>query len=276
MPVGRRNKEKHKRNDGKTIFLNCEPDNNPTNQKELEMKNFLVLLLVCFASVFFAGCSSLPGKAVGIASNGTVIKVETTGSTTSGTIAPNLLFGTVQNSLTAAPAIDKTKTTQVVVSYTESQSSLAAAFGHTAITRTFSYIGLPGEDAEQTKVRLDAVAKVLTQNASASTSVSSAAVGSSSTTTGSSTASAGSGDASSAASGSSVSAASSVASITDSTGTTYARNASAYNGTTAYAWTSTGDSAVTVYTASASPAAGDAIYSDKGLTTKTNSTVASK
>jgi len=129
------------------------------------MKKFTLALTVVLLTLWcVTGCSSLSAKAVGIASNGTAIKIETTGSATSGTVLPNLLIGTVQNSIATAPAIKEGGKTQVVVSYTESQSALSAVFGHTAVTRTFSYVGLPAETAEQTKARLDAVAKVLTVN----------------------------------------------------------------------------------------------------------------
>jgi len=130
--------------------------------KKLTLALALALTLLTLWCV--TGCSSLSAKAVGIASNGTAIKIETTGSATSGTVLPNLLIGTVQNSIATAPIIKDGEKTQVVVSYTESQSALSAVFGHTAVTRTFSYVGLPAETADQTKARLDAVAKVLTAN----------------------------------------------------------------------------------------------------------------
>lgn len=129
------------------------------------MKHITITLLITLAALFcVAGCSSLAPKAVGLASNGTVMKIETTGSTTSGSIAPNLLFGTVQNSLATAPALEDGKKTQVVVAYTEAQNSLAAVFGSKCVTRTFTYIGNPSESAEETKARLESVAKILTSN----------------------------------------------------------------------------------------------------------------
>lgn len=127
------------------------------------MKKILVLLAL---TVLISGCTTT-GKAVAIASNGSVLKLETTGSTTSGTIAPNVLLGVVQNSIATAPALKEGDKTQVCISYTESHSWIAQIFGLTSITRTFSYIGLPGESAEQTKIRLDALEKILTANSKA-------------------------------------------------------------------------------------------------------------
>lgn len=120
-------------------------------------------ILLALGIVVITGCATT-GKAVAIASNGTVIKVESTGSTTSGTIAPNILLGNVQNSIATAPALEEGEKTQVSIAYTESHSWIAEIFGITSITRTFSYIGLPGESAEQTKIRLDALEKILTAN----------------------------------------------------------------------------------------------------------------
>lgn len=108
-----------------------------------------------------AGCASLETKAVAIASNGTVIKAESMGSATSSTVLPNIMLGIVQNSLATAPALKDGDKTQVVFSYTESQNWFAALFGFTAITRTFTYIGLPSETAEQTKVRFEAASAFL-------------------------------------------------------------------------------------------------------------------
>lgn len=125
-------------------------------------------ILLALGIVVITGCATT-GKAVAIASNGTVIKVESTGSTTSGTIAPNILLGNVQNSIATAPALKEGEKTQVSIAYTESHSWIAEIFGLTSITRTFSYIGLPGESAEQTKIRLDALEKILTANSKSST-----------------------------------------------------------------------------------------------------------
>ena len=128
----------------------------------------LIVMGLCLLSTCLTGCAS--GKAVAIASNGTVVKLETTGSTTSGTIAPNVLLGVVQNSIATAPALKEGEKTQVSIAYTESHSWIAEIFGLTSITRTFSYIGLPGESAEQTKIRLDALEKILTANSKATAS----------------------------------------------------------------------------------------------------------
>jgi len=219
----------------------------------------LSLVLAVTAAICITGCSTLENKAFGLASNGTVMKVETTGSQTSGTIAPNVLFGTVQNSLATAPALPDGKKTQVVVAYTEAQSSMAAVFGHKAVTRTFTYIGNPSESAAETSARMDAVAKVLTSNdvqAETANKVESA-------------------DSSNSAASSAAAVTATISSVTDSAGVTYGRASSGDNGTIAYAWTSSGDSPVTVYTASATPVVGDALYSNNALTTKLDATVAS-
>lgn len=129
----------------------------------------LWLMLACWLVLCMTGCITTE-KAVAIASNGTVVKLESIGSPTSATVAPNILMGVVQNAIATAPALKEGEKTQVSIAYTESHSWLAAVFGVTATTRTFSYIGLPGETAEQTKVRLEALVKVLTSTAKTSPS----------------------------------------------------------------------------------------------------------
>ena len=128
------------------------------------MKKFLERGFIVLAGLLImalAGCASLETKSVAIASNGTVIKAETTGSASSGTALPNVMLGIVQNSIATAPPLKDGEKTQVVFSYTESQNWFAALFGFTAITRTFCYIGLPSETAEQTKVRFEAASAFL-------------------------------------------------------------------------------------------------------------------
>ncbi len=125
----------------------------------------MLAVMIIAAETTMPGCTAIKTAGIGIASNGTVMKIESTGGSVSGTVAPNVLFGTVQSSIASAPAMSADNKTQVAIAYTESQSGLAAVFGHTAVTRTFSYVGLPSETAEQSKVRLEAVARVLTSNA---------------------------------------------------------------------------------------------------------------
>jgi len=61
-----------------------------------------------------------------------------------------------------------------------------------------------------------------------------------------------------------------VSAITDSAGTTYSRYEAGDNSDAAYAWKSSGETPVTVYTASTTPIVGDGIYSDKELKTQTD------
>lgn len=129
------------------------------------MKKLILLFFTMIGVLLIgAGCSTLESIAFGTASNGTVLKAETTGSTTSGTLAPNIFAGTVQNSIASAPALKEGEKTQIVVAYTESQSFWASILGLSAITRTFTYIGNPSESAAETSARMDGFAKVLTSN----------------------------------------------------------------------------------------------------------------
>lgn len=144
-----------------------EKDFSAKKRKGSKMKKHLwmwMLPAVIGLVLLVAGCSSLAEKAVAVASGGTVMKIETTGSTTSGSVAPNLLFGTIQNAVGTAPALAADKKTQVVVGYAEAHSALAALFGHKAVTRTFVYIGSPSESSADTRARMESLTKILTGN----------------------------------------------------------------------------------------------------------------
>lgn len=122
----------------------------------------ITLFLSVLASVFaLAGCTALENKAVAIGSGVDAFKLETTGSTSSGTILPNLIAGGAVNTLATAPAIQEGTQTQVVFVKSRRNSFFGELFGIDASTESISYIGAPNETPEATAARFEAFAKVM-------------------------------------------------------------------------------------------------------------------
>lgn len=120
------------------------------------------LFLSVLASVFvLTGCTALENKAVAIGSGVDAFKLETTGSTSSGTILPNLIAGGAVNTLATAPAIQEGTQTQVVFVKSRRNSFFGELFGIDASTESISYIGAPNETPEATAARFEAFAKVM-------------------------------------------------------------------------------------------------------------------
>jgi hypothetical protein len=125
------------------------------------MKRFSVILaLAALAAILLPGCTALENKAVGIGSSVDALKIETTGSTSSGTILPNLIAGGAVNTLATAPAIQEGTQTQVVFVRSRRNSFFGELFGIDASTESISYIGAPNETPEATAARFEAFAKV--------------------------------------------------------------------------------------------------------------------
>lgn len=122
----------------------------------------ITLFLSVLASVLVSvtGCTALENKAVAIGSGVDAFKLETTGSTSSGTILPNLIAGGAVNTLATAPAIQEGTQTQVVFVKSRRNSFFGELFGIDASTESISYIGAPNETPEATAARFEAFAKV--------------------------------------------------------------------------------------------------------------------
>lgn len=123
----------------------------------------ITLFLSVLASVLVSvtGCTALENKAVAIGSGVDAFKIETTGSTSSGTILPNLIAGGAVNTLATAPAVPEGTQTQVVFVKSRRNSFFGELFGIDASTESISYIGAPNESPEATVARFEAFAKVM-------------------------------------------------------------------------------------------------------------------
>ena len=120
-----------------------------------------IAILAVAALLVLTGCAALENKAVAIGSGVDAFKLETTGSTSSGTVLPNLIAGGAVNTLATAPAIQEGTQTQVVFVKSRRNSFFGELFGIDASTESISYIGAPNETPEATAARFEAFAKVM-------------------------------------------------------------------------------------------------------------------
>ena len=133
------------------------------------MKKFVLFLSVCVSVFVLTGCTALENKAVAIGSGVDAFKIETTGSTSSGTFLPNLIAGGAVNTLATAPAVQEGTQTQVVFVKSRRNSFFGELFGIDASTESISYIGVPNETPEATAARFEAFSKVAAAKAQEST-----------------------------------------------------------------------------------------------------------
>ena len=116
----------------------------------------LLMAVLCLAS----GCSTLENKAFALGSGVDAFKLETSGGVSTGTVLPNLILGGAVNTLATAPAVADGAKTQVVFVRSRRNSFFGELFGIDAVTESVSYIGTPGETAEETAERLKAFASL--------------------------------------------------------------------------------------------------------------------
>ena len=116
----------------------------------------LLMAVLCLVS----GCSALENKAFALGSGVDAFKLETSGGVSTGTILPNLILGGAVNTLATAPAVADGVKTQVVFVRSRRNSFFGELFGIDAVTESVSYIGSPGETAEETSERMKAFASL--------------------------------------------------------------------------------------------------------------------
>ena len=120
-----------------------------------------IIIALMTVALMLTGCTALENKAVAIGSGVDAFKLETTGSTSSGTILPNLIAGGAVNTLATAPAVQDGTQTQVVFVRSRRNSFFGELFGIDASTESISYIGAPNETPEATAARFEAFANVM-------------------------------------------------------------------------------------------------------------------
>jgi hypothetical protein len=126
---------------------------------KVPVKGALALLLVAVLCLV-SGCSALENKAFALGSGVDAFKLETSGGVSTGTVLPNLILGGAVNTLATAPAVADGVKTQVVFVRSRRNSFFGELFGIDAVTESVSYIGSPGETAEETSERMKAFASL--------------------------------------------------------------------------------------------------------------------
>ena len=121
---------------------------------------FALVLALMFTLCLLSGCSTLENKAFALGSGVDAFKLETSGGVSTGTVLPNLILGGAVNTLATAPAVADGAKTQVVFVRSKRNSFFGELFGIDASTESVSYIGTPGETAEETAERLKAFASL--------------------------------------------------------------------------------------------------------------------
>jgi len=126
------------------------------------MKSIFMLLAVV-VSLFVMGCTSLENKAVGAAGGIDAFKIETTGSTSTGTLMPNLVAGGAVSAIATSPLVEVGKTASPVFSYSKRSSFFGEVFGIDCATEALVYIGVPGESADDTAARMSAIKSAIAE-----------------------------------------------------------------------------------------------------------------
>lgn len=103
----------------------------------------------------------------GASSSSSKLKVETSGSTSTGTVLPNIIAGGAVSAIATSPAVDEGKTVAPVFSKAKRNSFFGELFGIDCSTTAIVYIGTPGETAEETAKRMEAIQKISEANAKA-------------------------------------------------------------------------------------------------------------
>lgn len=119
-------------------------------------KCFAALLLVAVAFAL-TGCAGLENKAFVAAGGVDAFKVETSGSTSTGTVLPNITAGGAVSVIATSPAMENGKTAAPVFGRSRRNSFFGSLFGVDCATEAMVYIGVPGESGEQTVQRLNAL-----------------------------------------------------------------------------------------------------------------------
>lgn len=122
------------------------------------------IIILAAAAIMMAagttGCAALENKSFASAGGVDAMKVETSGSTSTGTILPNIIVGGAVSAIATSPAVDQEKTTAPVFSKAKRNSFFGELFGIDCSTTALVYIGTPGESADETVKRMEAIQKI--------------------------------------------------------------------------------------------------------------------
>lgn len=106
----------------------------------------------------------MDGRSGAMATQVTGGKLETTGSISSSTVAPNVMGGSISTAITTSVPVKQGQVAPPSVALSYNSSWLGKLFGFSNDSYSFAYTGVPGESAQDTISRLqsfsDAVATV--------------------------------------------------------------------------------------------------------------------
>ena len=123
----------------------------------------LASIVAVLAVVMLTGCANLEQKSFVNNTSADGMKIETSGSMTTGTILPNLWFGGIINQLATVPVLPATdkdgkpNVSQFLYMRTIRNSFFGSLFGVQDTTESITYIGAIGESAEDTAKRVNAL-----------------------------------------------------------------------------------------------------------------------
>jgi hypothetical protein len=107
----------------------------------------LTLAIATLAIVgILAGCTSLQNKTFGAAGSVQAVKIETTGSTSTGTLLPNVILGGANSAIATMPEAQNRR----VLSYSKSSSILGSLTSASSGGISFVYISAVGETVDET------------------------------------------------------------------------------------------------------------------------------
>lgn len=123
-------------------------------------KTIFCTMFAAAGMILFTGCASLENKSFAAAGGVDAMKVETSGSTSTGTILPNITVGGAVSAIATSPAMEQGKTTAPVFSKAKRNSFFGELFGIDCSTTALVYIGTPGETADETAKRMKAIQEI--------------------------------------------------------------------------------------------------------------------
>lgn len=119
------------------------------------------VMLLIGMGLLLNGCVT-ENKAVGLSNGVGGFKLEVVGSATTGSYPmPQIWVAGDTFSYGSAPAIDKDKTAQIVFTMAKRRSFFGSLFGVDDVSMSMTYIGTPGETADDTVKRLKALTSVV-------------------------------------------------------------------------------------------------------------------
>lgn len=122
------------------------------------MKKILIPSALLLA---LAACASLSEKSVAVATRTDALRIESSGSAASGTLAPNIVVGGASNCVSTSKAFLDSERAVPTFAYSESASFFGSLFGLDVGSKSMTYTGAVDETAEEIAARLRALSSFI-------------------------------------------------------------------------------------------------------------------